>query len=99
MLRPLRFVALAFLLLLVTALPSQGAAPRPAPREPRGVAVFEWTAQALARLRVLLAQSPRLKEGPGADPNGACATGPAPACGTQQTLVEEGPGLDPHGPE
>ena len=95
--RPLRFVVLAFPLLLVTALPSQGAAPRPAPREPRGVAVFEWTAQALARLRVLLAPSSRQKEGPGLDPNGACATGPAPACGPQQSSVEEGPGIDPNG--
>jgi hypothetical protein len=99
MLRPLRFVVLAFLLLFGAALPSQGAPPRTAPREPRGVAVFEWTAQAFARLRVLLAQSPRLKEGLGADPHGACATGPAPACGTQLTSVEEGPGADPHGAE
>ena len=96
MLRPRRIIVLAFLGLLVTALPSPASPLRKAPGEHRLGALLDWTARALDRLWFLFPQSPRLKEGLGIDPHGACSTSPSPACG-QQATGEEGLGIDPNG--
>lgn len=96
MLRSARFVVLVSLGLFAVASPSLGASPRGERRESRAVAVREWAGQALGRLWSFVATPRWLKAGLSADPHGACGTGPAPACGQQQT-GEAGASADPSG--
>jgi hypothetical protein len=95
MLRSARFVVLASLSFFAIASPSLAFSPGSDRREVRAVAV-EWTVQALGRLLSFVAPPRRMKAGLTGDPNGACATSPAPSCEQQQS-GEAGLTVDPSG--
>ena len=95
MLRRARFAVFASICLFVISSPSSGSPGRWEGREVR-VAFGAWSAHALGRLWAAFVGVPRLpKSGVGADPHGACTTGPTPTCGQQQATAEEGTGADP----
>jgi hypothetical protein len=91
--RHARFVALACLAALVTALPTYGAPPK---GEGRPAGLTTAISQALERLWTLVVNPRQVKEGIILDPNGQCGTAPTPACG-QVPTGEEGLIADPNG--